>query len=111
MRTITDDGKTWTILQVPTGCYELKAINAEINEDSKEMKFIEVVRDCYLHQHLEKPTRKRGNEEPSLIDLVLTDDVMQVTDIVYHAPLGKSDHNIISFNFNCYQDYSKPKEL
>ena len=25
-----DDGKTWTTLHVPTGCYELKAINAEI---------------------------------------------------------------------------------
>ena len=25
-----DGGKTWTIPHVPTGCYELKAINAEI---------------------------------------------------------------------------------
>ena len=25
-----DGGKTWTILHVPTGCYELKAINADI---------------------------------------------------------------------------------
>ena len=25
-----DDGKTWTILDIPTECYELKAINAEI---------------------------------------------------------------------------------
>ena len=25
-----DDSKTWTILHAPTGCYELKAINAEI---------------------------------------------------------------------------------
>ena len=25
-----DDGKTWTILHIPTVCYELKAINAEI---------------------------------------------------------------------------------
>ena len=33
-------------------------------EDSKEMKFIEAVGDCYLHQHLEKPTCKRGNDEP-----------------------------------------------
>ena len=80
------------------------------NEDSKEMKFIEVVRDCYLYQHLEKPTRKRGNNEPSLLDLLLTDEVMQVSDIVYHAPLGKGDHNVISFNLNCYLDYSKPKE-
>ena len=65
---------------------------------------------CYLHQHLEKLTRNRGNDEPSLIDLVLTDEVMQVSDIVYYAPLGKSDHDVISFNFNCYLDYSKPKE-
>ena len=26
----TDEGKTWTLLHIPTGCYELKAINAEI---------------------------------------------------------------------------------
>ena len=25
-----DEGKTWTVLHIPTGCYELKAINAEI---------------------------------------------------------------------------------
>ena len=25
-----DEGKTWTVLHVPTGCYELKAMNAEI---------------------------------------------------------------------------------
>ena len=25
-----DDGKTWTILYVPTGCYQLNAINVEI---------------------------------------------------------------------------------
>ena len=25
-----DNGKTWIILHIPTGCYELKAINAEI---------------------------------------------------------------------------------
>ena len=25
-----DDGKTWTVIHIPTGCYELKAINAEI---------------------------------------------------------------------------------
>ena len=25
-----DGGKTWTVIHVPTGCHELKAINAEI---------------------------------------------------------------------------------
>ena len=25
-----DEGKAWTLLHIPTGCYELKAMNAEI---------------------------------------------------------------------------------
>lgn len=35
---------------------------------------------------------------------------MQVSDIDYHAPLGKSDHNVLTFDFHCYLDYSKEKE-
>ena len=35
---------------------------------------------------------------------------MQVSDIQYHPPLGKSDHSIIIFDYHCYLDYSKPKE-
>ena len=38
---------------------------------------------------------------------MLTDEVMQVSDIEYHAPLGKSDHCVITF---CYLDYSQQKE-
>ena len=30
MKWSSDGGKTWTLLYIPTGCYELKAINAEI---------------------------------------------------------------------------------
>ena len=80
------------------------------NEESKEWKFLESIRDCFLHQHIEKLTRCRGNDNPSLIDLILTDEAMQVSDISFHSPLGKSDHCVISFNFHCYLDYSKPKK-
>ena len=80
------------------------------NEESKEANFIETLRDCYLYQHLQEPTRSRGSDDPSLIDLILTNESMQVSDIQYHAPLGKSDHCVITFNYHCYIDYSKPKE-
>ena len=80
------------------------------NVDSKETKFIEAVQDCYLHQHMEVPTRRRGNDDPSLIDLVFSDEGMQVSDVSYHSPLGKSDHSVITFNFNCYLDYSSDKD-
>ena len=80
------------------------------NEDSKEAKFIETVQDCFLHQHMQLPTRRRGNDVPSLLDLLFTDEAMQVSSIAHHAPLGKSDHSVITFQFNCYLDYSNPKE-
>ncbi len=74
------------------------------SENSKEVKFIETVRDCFLHQHITEPTRNRGMDEPSIIDLVFTNEEMQISNIEYHAPLGKSDHSVISFTYNCYID-------
>ena len=35
---------------------------------------------------------------------------MQLSDIGYHAPLGKSDHCVITFKHYCYLGYSQPKE-
>ena len=35
---------------------------------------------------------------------------MQASDIEYHAPLGKSDHCVITFKYHCCLDYSQPKE-
>ena len=82
-----------------------------MSEQSAESKFIEAVRDCYFFQHMSKPTRHRGTDNPSLIDLLFTDEEMNVSDIQHHAPLGKSDHSVIIFNYHCYLDYSKPKDV
>ena len=57
-----------------------------------------------------EPTRSRSTDNPSLIDLVLTNEVMQVSDIENHARLGKSDHCVITFKYHCHLDYSQPKE-
>ena len=80
-------------------------------EQSKEAQFIETIRDCFLFQHIETPTRVRGNDEPSLLDLVLTNEEEHVSNVVHHCPLGKSDHSVITFNYHCYMDYSKPKKI
>ena len=32
------------------------------NEESKESKFMDTIRSCYLHQHMSIPTRRRGND-------------------------------------------------
>ena len=56
------------------------------------------------------PTRRRGNDNPSLLDLLFTDEAMRISDISRHAPLGKSDHDIITFKFHSYMNFSKSKE-
>ena len=80
------------------------------NEEIKEAQFIETIRDCYVYQHLLEPTQSRSTDNPSLIDLVLTNEVMQVSDIEYNAPLHKSDHCVVTFEYHCSLDYSQPKE-
>ena len=54
-------------------------------EKSIDGTFIETVRDCFYHQHIEEPTRRRGNN-PSLLDLVFTDEQMQVSEILHRHP-------------------------
>ena len=80
------------------------------SESSTETSLIEAVRDSYLYQHVEKATRRHENDDPSLIDLIFTDEAMQVSDIQHHSPLGKSDHSVVSFKFHCYLDFTKAKE-
>ena len=97
------------------GDFNYKSINwssysTPKSEESKESKFLETIRDCFLHQHILEPTRARGNDDPSTLDLLLSNEEMQVSDLQYNAPLGKSDHCTISFKYNCYVDFSKPQE-
>ena len=37
------------------------------NESSIDFKFIECIRDCYLFQHVNKPTRGRFNQDPHCV--------------------------------------------
>ena len=74
--------------------------NTPHNEESKEVQVIESISDCNLYQHLLEPKWSRSTDNLSLTDLVLTNEVMQVSDIEYHAPLGKSDHCVITFKYH-----------
>ena len=73
-------------------------------EVSIEANFLEALRDCFLFQNVTEPTRCRGTDDPSLLDLILTNEEDQVSEVEYHAPLGKSDHSVLTFEFNCYLD-------
>ena len=70
--------------------------------DSSSQKFYDIIQ-FFLTQHVQSPTRCRGSNEPSILDLVLTDDDF-INEIDYLNPLGKSDHYVLSIrsNFNIF---------
>jgi len=63
---------------------------------SKSNYSIRMLRNNVLSQLVEKPNRARGEDKPSIFDLVITDDLELVQNIEDIGPLGKSDHSILN---------------
>ena len=59
-------------------------------------QFTDVLRNNFLLQHIDFPTRARGLDSPHILDLVITDKE-SVENIDYLAPMGKSDHSVLLF--------------
>ena len=72
-------------------------------------RFLELINDCFLTQHVKEPTRFREGQVPSLLDLVLTNEDGMVRDIQYLAPLGNSDHVVLRFDLVCYTSCKGPQ--
>ena len=85
----------WTTKSLKPECYE--------------NQFIEGLRDSFLFQHVTDYTRQRGNDEPSTLDLVLSNEENMVQELQIKAPLGKSDHSTLEFNYICDSTKEAPK--
>ena len=79
-----------------------KYVSTNHDENSKEHHFIEAVKDSYLDQHVDRPTRVTKHNEPSLLDLLLTDKTLEPSSIEYISPLGKGDHTLLQTKFNLW---------
>lgn len=81
------------------------------NEDNKATVFMEkVMRDLFLHQHVQSPTHYRVEQRPTLIDLILTNEKGMVENLIHEAPLGKSHHQVLRFDFLAYTANSSEVE-
>ena len=67
------------------------------NEENKANKFLNTVHENFLHQMIDEPTHYRGLQNPTLIDLILTNDSNFVHSVEHNPPFGKSHHSVISF--------------
>ena len=62
------------------------------NITTRDGQFIEALRDAYLIQHVDRPTRFREGQKCNVLDLILTKENTDILKIDYCSPLGKSDH-------------------
>ena len=106
-------------LRLIVGDFNMKEIDWETNttnrnEEHISTKFLEVVSDTFLTQHVSKPTRYREQDTPSMIDLILTNEEGMIDSIEHNAPLGKSDHEVLEFTIKCgnrQQTYTETKKF
>ena len=90
---------------VIVGDFNLRNINWEslsttCNENRMEYKFLECLRDTYMYQLVRQPTTFRENNKPSILDLVLSTNEDNLSEINYLPSLGKSDHLVLTFNIH-----------
>ena len=66
-----------------------------------------------MHVHklyiIQKPTRHRINQNSNLLDLVLSEQEEDIDEIKIQDPIGKSDHNVISFRYIINADFDNTK--
>ena len=65
-------------------------------------KLLDLFNVAPLYNHINRPTRYRGLDNPSVLDLVLTNEELMIESVVYNTPLGSSDHIILTFDYICY---------
>ena len=92
----------------PTICWEKNmAVGSQGAKD-----FLELINDEMLNQHQEDPTRHRGSNDPSTLDLIITKYQDTITSIDQEPPLGNGDHDVLFIKTNfevtkCTQKQSK----
>ena len=64
--------------------------------NSQGHKFVNLVMDCFLEQHVHLPTR-----ENNILDLVLTNELQVKDEVKITAPVGNSDHNVLMYEVLC----------
>ena len=63
----------------------------------KNSMIIKKLQDAFLVQRVKECTRRRPDQNPSLVDWVLVSEENLISNIVHYDPVGKSDHDILSF--------------
>ena len=77
--------------------WETQEVNA--GPGSAPHQFYDIVQDNFYYQHVTEETRRRGNQTPSTLDLILTKSELEIEGLQHTPPFGASDHDVLKFDF------------
>ena len=88
------------------GDFNFKGIDwrLHLGSNENENKFINAVQDSFLFQHVEDHTRFREGNQPSLLDLIFTNEEGLVSNVEHLPPIGASDHLCLRAEVNVYPE-------
>ncbi|XP_069169369.1 uncharacterized protein [Procambarus clarkii] len=97
------------------GDFNLKSIDWEAYEAKTEdfwtCKFVDLILETFLYQHVKQATRMREGDVPSMLDLIFTRKEEEIFDIQYLPPLGKSDHVFLGIKYAMRYKLEENKEV
>ena len=68
--------------------------------------FFDFIVTTPLYNHVTAPTRRRNTDRPSILDLILTNEELMVENVTHFSPFGRSDHDVLLFNYICQATFS-----
>ena len=100
MKEINELHHTYKIVM---GDFNYPQINweSDTTTNHQSQKFLDKIISGYWTQNVKGPTRYRGNNIPTLLDLVFSNEESLINRIDIREPLGFSDHTLIDFDCIC----------
>ena len=93
IKKVTERYKNKLLIVGDFNCKDIECENGTTNIDQEGNPnncLLKTCRDCYLEQIVDQNTRARGENAPSLLDLILCYDSAEIENLNYLSPLGKS---------------------
>ena len=77
--------------------------------NNSNYKFLETTRDCFFQRYVKSSTRGRNSDNPSLLDLVLSNNDDLFDNVSFLSPFGKRDHSTLEVLVNYSSNNSTDK--
>ncbi|BHF58298.1 Prenylcysteine oxidase-like [Sparganum proliferum] len=92
-------------------CIQWNDIHAKCSKNAFDYRLLKTTLEALLTQRVLFPTRARGGQQASYLDLVFTKDPDSIDEVYYLPPLGRRNHAVLLWEYELYSEpYTKDED-